>query len=122
MTLRRNRAGKSSIYCPECKEKSAGKLKYVAESNSSHAYYYCPLCKEHWDPTEVLEEEYKTAVFRGYDGEYKFVKMTKAKKEDLKANSNMWKESLKRKRDDRGKFAGGMNKKDINMLKRLRRK
>ena len=108
--------GKVAITCPECKEKSAGKLKYYAESNQSHEHYYCPLCKEHWDPSELLKEEYKTAVFKGDDGEWKFLKMTKARKRELKANSNMW------KRDRKGRFAGGMNKNDVNMLRRLKRK
>ena len=67
--------GKVAITCPECKEKSAGKLKYYAESNQSHEHYYCPLCKEHWDPSELLKEEYKTAVFKGDDGEWKFLKI-----------------------------------------------
>ena len=114
--------GKVAIFCPECKEESAGKMKYRAEDNNSHENYYCPLCKEHWDLSEIIQEEYKTAVFKGDDGEWKFIKMTEAKKDSLRAKSEMWnKSSMKRSRDRKGKFAGGMNKNDINMLRRLRK-
>ena len=70
--------------------------------------------------TEVLTEEFKTARFRGRDGEWKFVQHSEARIADLKANSMMWKNN-KRSRDTNGRYAGGMNKKDINMLKRLRK-
>jgi hypothetical protein len=119
--MHKGRAGKVKVTCPDCKEKSAGKLKYNAENNRSIEHYFCKICRNHWDMTEVLVEEFKTARFRGQDGEWKFLQHTEARKDDLRANTNMWKNN-KRSRDSKGKFAGGMNKKDVNMLKRLRRK
>ena len=119
--LHKGQAGKVKVTCPECKEASTGKLKYNPERKSSYEHYFCPICRNHWDMTEVLAEEFKTARFRGQDGEWKFVQHSEARIADLKANTNMWKNN-KRSRDSKGKFAGGMNKKDVNMLKRLRKK
>ena len=121
--VRKGKRGKVKITCPECKEASTNKMKYYAEDDNHHPYYHCSLCRNQWDPSEVIEEEYKVARFMGRDGEWKFIQHTEANKERLKEDSNMWnKSSMKRSRDAKGKYAGGMNKKDMNMLKRLRRK
>lgn len=119
----KGKRGQVKVTCPECKEASSNKLKYNAEDNNHHAYYYCSLCKNQWDPSEVLTEEYRTARFRGSDGEWKYVQHTQANKERMKRDTNMWNpSSMKRSRDMKGKYAGGMNRKDVNMLKRLRKK
>ena len=108
--------------CPECKDKSAGRVKYRAEDNNSHENYWCEVCSSQWFTWEVRAEEYSTAVFRGSDGEIKFIGLTNAKKKQLAEETDMWnKYSMKRSRDEKGLFTGSLNKKDSNLLKRLRK-
>ena len=123
--VRKGKRGQVKITCPECKEASSNKLKYYAEDDNHHPYYHCPLCKNQWDTSEVLEEEYKTARFMGEDGQWKFVQHTQANKERMKRDTNMWNpkqlQANRQRRRNVGKQAGGMTRKDTNMLKRLRK-
>ena len=122
----KGKAGKIKVLCPECKEASTGKLKYYPERDSAYEHYFCSVCKNQWDMTEVLTEEYKTAKFMGEDGQWKFVQHSKSNKERLKRETNMWTpkqlQSNRQRRRNKGNQAGGMTRKDINMLRRLNRK
>ena len=128
LTKKRNykgKAGKIKVLCPECKEASTGKLKYYPERDSAYEHYFCSVCRNQWDMTEVLTEEYKTATFIGDDGEWKFIQHSKSNKERLKRDTNMWNpkqlQSNRQRRRNKGNQAGGMTRKDINMLRRLRK-
>jgi len=112
------------LSCPECNEGLDGKLSFRGADKSAPDRYCCLKCNNEWFPDELKQEKYNTAVFKGDDGEWHFVAMTKARKENLKANSNMWKKANNpnQSRNTRGRFAGGMNERDISMLRRLKRK
>ena len=110
------------ITCPECKAASEGKMKFRPECKAHFDLYYCEVCNNEWDPTEVLIEEYKVARFMGRDGEWKFVRHTESNQRRLRENTNMWNpEVLNNKRDTRGRYTGRMSRKDSNLLKRLRK-
>jgi len=61
----------------------------------------------------------------GDDGQWKFIQHSKSNKERLKRDTNMWNpkqlQSNRQRRRNKGNQAGGMTRKDINMLRRLRK-
>ena len=119
---KRGKAGKARVTCPECKERSSSRMRHKPENHVHHECYYCEICKEEWHISEVIVEEYKTAVFRGQDGELKFIGLTDGRIEKLTKETNMWnKESLQRTKNALGHFTGNLNRKDSNLLKRLRK-
>ena len=119
---KRGKAGKARVMCPECKEKSASRMRHEPENDNSHESYHCEVCKEHWHVSEVIVEEYKTAVFIGNDGKAKFIALTDERKKKLAEETDMWnKYSMRRSRDEKGLFTGSLSKKDSNLLKRLRK-
>lgn len=106
------------VTCPECKEASESKLRFRAETKTHFDLYYCMLCQNEWDPSEVITEEYKIARFRGRDGEWKFISHSESNKIKMQKNTNMWnKRVLHNRRDSVGRWS----KKDANLLKRLRK-
>lgn len=111
------------VTCPECKEASEGNIRFRRECKSHFDSYYCSLCKNEWDPSEVLKEEYKIATFVGRDGEIKFITHSESNQRKMRMSSNMWNPAaLENKRDAKGKWTGRVSKKDANLLKRLREK
>jgi len=76
------------------------------------------LCKNEWDPSEIITEEYNVARFMGNDGEWKFIRHTESNMKRMKRDTNMWnKELLHNRRNSVGRWS----KKDANLLKRLRK-
>jgi len=112
------------LSCPECGEGLDGKLSKNSSTNIAPEGYRCGKCENEWFPDELKQEEYKTAVFKGADGEYHFVAMTDKLKADYRERG-VWDPDKHpnryRRKNTKGKYAGGMNKNDVNMLKRLRK-
>ena len=118
ITLPKRHGTNIKVTCPECKEASEGKLRFRAECESHFDLYYCSLCKNEWDPSEVITEEYKIARFMGRDGEWKFVTHSESNSRKLKENTKMWNtRALERNRNSVGRWS----RKDANLLKRLRK-
>ena len=118
ITLPKRHGANIKVTCPECKEASEGKLRFRAECESHFDSYYCSLCKNEWDPSEVITEEYKIARFMGRDGEWKFVTHSESNSRKLKENTKMWNtRALERNRNSVGRWS----RKDANLLKRLRK-
>ena len=109
---------KTKVTCPECKEASDGKLRFRAECETHFDLYYCMLCKNEWDPSEIITEEYKVARFMGNDGEWKFIRHTESNMKRMKRDTNMWNKKLLHNRRN---SVGRWSKKDANLLKRLRK-
>lgn len=122
VNLKRRRRNVKRL-CPECKDSSEETLRFRPECKNHFDLYHCKLCQNEWDPSEVIEEEYKVARFMGRDGEWKFIIHTDSNQRKMRKNTNMWNPKvLNNKRDAKGKFTGRMSRKDSNLLRRLRGK